>query len=291
MTTTGSGGSATTAGGAVIIVHCDPHIGPEAISNSTTAWQKLEALVAKSNDHGVVLSLLFAVPWAEHAVAEQSRVDQLVGWIGQGHQVGFHHHDATHAAQPSFANCGVAQADWDPAWSKKPWQLACKPKYDPTIGFQPVADLQEMLWKQLPKDTAADIVFGCHGTEVAMRTFEWRTSHIRFSQGNADGPTLSPVAGAKALARATCVSYGGLDMPELGSHPFVTVKPSGPSGDDVAAELNHADATSDDFAVVTFHAQEYEGTGQQQIDTLLEQVGQLGASRLATEVLEHISCP
>jgi hypothetical protein len=281
----------TTAGGAVVIVHCEPHIGPDVLREETTAWQKLQALVQKSNQHGVVLNLLFARPWAEYALAEQARVDALVDWIKSGHQIGFHHHDATHAAQPDFANCGVAEADWNPAWSPMPWAVVCGGNYDPNIGFQPLVELQERLWETLPKATSSDIVFGCHGTEAEMRNFEWQSSHIRFSQGSAANGFASSISGARALVGRGCVRYGGIDLPELGSHTFVTVQPSGTTAAEVATELNHPDATQDDFAVVTFHVDEYDQTGKKEIDALLEIVGELRAARRATEVLENVVCP
>ena len=279
--------------GVLVTVHCDPHDPPTA--SDMTHWTELQQLVAKASDNGVKLNILLSYPWLEIINVTASMQSELATWVLQGgHQIGWHHHDVTHAAQakPSYDNCGVAKEDWNNAWRRgqlQGWEQLCAPVFDPDIGFSAMLVLRDTLQSLGVADTAtAGVHVGCHGTQAEMRDLEWK-AELRFSQSSAVGDAAATVSNAGSLARLMCRNYAGQAIAEFGSNPFVTVKPSGPNAESVASDLTVQ--APDHVASVSFHPSEYTGAGKAEIDRLFEVIASnYGPNELASEVLQALNC-
>jgi hypothetical protein len=281
-------------GGVFVTVHCDPHEPPTPADN--THWLELEGVVSKADETEIKLNILLSHPWTKFINNNPSMQSTLADWVVLGgHQIGWHHHDVTHAAQaqPRYDNCAVTEEDWDANWKRgqlRGWAQLCEPVFDPDIGFSEMFTLEAALTDLgVSSSSTTGIHVGCHGTESAMRNFEWRTE-LQFSQSSANDDLAATVSHAGSLARIACRNYGGQDIPEFGSNPFVTVNSTGPDAEAVREDLGLT--ASDHFSSVSFHPSEYTGDGKAQIDSLFEVIqSDFGPNQLVSEVLSALDCP
>lgn len=81
---------------AIIVLHVDPQ------SASLPNWRKLTRLVAAADARGHRLTLLFGAPWGGLVESSMQRKLKVAQWLADGHQIGFHHHDCSHAVPDGY---------------------------------------------------------------------------------------------------------------------------------------------------------------------------------------------
>ena len=70
-----------------VVVHCDP--------NEAYNFPNLEILVDTANAYNIKLTLEFTSAWIDSILPFQSRLNKLIIWQSQGHEIGLHHHEIT----------------------------------------------------------------------------------------------------------------------------------------------------------------------------------------------------
>lgn len=304
---------ATAVDAVLISIHADPHRdgGPESRSSfpdGYTNWQRLSRLAVKAKQKQVRLTIQMSHNWIEYALGDPTRIDTVKTWINDlGHQVGFHHHDITHLAQPVFDSCGIDKKDWNvglnaPWFSQKTqdevgsWEDVCLPVFDKDIGTDLMCEFETALESGQNPVLFTDqtrINSATFGTEKDTRNYEWKAPLIYSQSSAVDEHAPMTVFHSGSLARSTCDVYGEYVVAELGSNPFSTASPgTGPNAQAVAADLQLTDWAPGDYVSVTFHPSEYEpGNVDNEINRLINVVSiNYGANEVLSEMLDTKSC-
>ena len=71
---------------AFFVVHCDP--------NEAYNFPELEAFVDSANAYQIKLTIEFTSFWVDSILPFQSRMNKIIIWQSQGHEIGMHHHEA-----------------------------------------------------------------------------------------------------------------------------------------------------------------------------------------------------
>ncbi len=80
-----------------IAVHCEPHNGlPEQEETIAAEYQVLRQMVARADEYGVKLTLMFTPQWADYVAADPGRMAELESWRREGHEIAAHHHSIHH---------------------------------------------------------------------------------------------------------------------------------------------------------------------------------------------------
>ena len=267
-------------GGVAVTIQAEPHEGP------ADHWGDLVAAIAAADRHDIDLTILMSWSWARYTLASPLRMAQAARWITEGgHQIGFHHHDIT--SNNPAGICGVDEADWVRSWTRSDWASTCEPIYEADIGYGDVAELVATLQADygVPSGPHTDANIACQGPEVDMRSFEWQDG-VLFSQGNQpDGSNDPSVAGAGTLSGTGCQSYGGGDIPEIGSS-WIYPGSSATQVADIIADLSDPTASPGDYISVTFHPEEYTGATRAVYDYLFRSIrSAAGGTLLMSEIL------
>ena len=281
LTTLALSVSSAAPGGIAVTIQGDPHEGPE------DHWQDLVAAVQEAERFGLDLTLLLSPNWAEYITDSPRRLRVVAKWVrDDGHQVGFHHHDVTSSNADDY--CGVDESDWDRSWTRSSWADTCEPIQDPTVGFDAVLALQAALQAaphSVPSGTFTDTNIACQGPEEDIRTLEWQPE-VLYSQGNqSDGSNDPSIAGAGTLSAVSCQSYGGHDVPEIGSS-WIYPGTSRTTVADILSDLADPSASEHDYVSVTFHPEEFTGSAKLGYRALFAGIrSTTGGTLLMTEIL------
>lgn len=89
---------------AFIVVHLEPADTPTDLSHAADAWPSLVQLVEAADTYSIDLTLLFTPQWGEYALQDAGRLAQVRQWEANGHELGVHHHGASHANPDGFTN-------------------------------------------------------------------------------------------------------------------------------------------------------------------------------------------
>lgn len=267
-------------GGVAVTIQADPHEGP------VDHWDDLVAAIQAADRYDIDITILMSWNWAEYVHASPARMAMVARWINVGgHQIGFHHHDIT-SNNPAYL-CGVDAADWVRTWTFSDWKTACEPYYDEAVGYDSVYDMVTALQADygVPSGLHTDPNIACQGPQYDMRTFEWQDTVI-FSQGNqSDGSNDPTVVGAGTLTGTGCQSYGGADVPEIGTR-WIYPGTSGTLVSDILSDMTDATAASSDYISVTFHPEEYTGSTRAIYNYLFREIrSTMGGTLLMTEIL------
>ena len=86
-------------------IHCDPQFAGE------DDWNALEALVAAADARQLKLTIQFNPLWATTLQASPDRLVAVANWVGNGHELGGHHHVFTHpGGWDGYSNQVIAQS-------------------------------------------------------------------------------------------------------------------------------------------------------------------------------------
>jgi hypothetical protein len=94
-------GPSPTGPKAMIAIHADPN-GPKVDRATSENWVTLVDLLIKADSFGFKLTLLMSSDWADIIQPDPVRRKVLKGWIGNGHQLGFHHHTCGHNSPDGY---------------------------------------------------------------------------------------------------------------------------------------------------------------------------------------------
>ncbi len=270
-----------TTGGIAVTIQGDPHEGP------ADHWADLVAAVQEADRFGLDLTLLLSPNWADHIADSPKRLRVAAKWVrDDGHQIGFHHHDVTSPNPDDY--CGVDEPDWDRGWTRSSWAATCEPVEDPTVGFDAVLNLQNLLQAapyNVPSSTFTDANIACQGPEEEMRTHEWQPE-LAYSQGNqSNGDNDPTVPGQGTLTGVSCQTYGGQQVAEIGSS-WIYPGTSRTSVSDILADLANTSASEQDYVSVTFHPEEFTGSARMGYRALFAGIqATSGGTLLMTEIL------
>lgn len=86
-------------------IHCDPQFAGEE------DWSALEELVAAADLRGLKLTIQLNPVWATTLHAGSNRIRDIWEWVGDGHEIGGHHHVFTHpGGWDGYSNQAIAQS-------------------------------------------------------------------------------------------------------------------------------------------------------------------------------------
>ena len=74
-------------GKSFVVVHCDP--------NEAHNFPNLEVLVDSANAYNIKLTIEFTAPWIDSILPYQARLNKIIIWQADGHEIGLHHHEIT----------------------------------------------------------------------------------------------------------------------------------------------------------------------------------------------------
>ncbi len=258
----------TTVGagpGVWINIHADPEVEP------AEELDGLDEMMGWATRYGHALTVLFSANWLEFLLDSGDARDSVAAWLRNGHRIGFHHHDVSHAgtwdgynsAPPDVCrrNLKAGRSARSCLWSVTagPVGALSAPVSPVSDAFQLMVDLKDSL---IASHGATDSQFGgglaaSHGTSEEMREYEWQPDAV-FSQGSSSVMINTP----------WCQEYGGSEenegslaprsrVPEIGGVHFGVGMAPGVSVTDVLAELQQSGAGQ--YAGVSIHAWEYQG--------------------------------
>jgi hypothetical protein len=268
-------------GGIAVTIQGDPHEGPE------DHWTDLVAAVNEADRFGLDLTLLLSPNWASYISESPIRLRIAAKWVrDDGHQIGFHHHDVTSPHPDVY--CAVDESDWLPGWRGSSWAKSCEPYLDETVGYDAVEELHALLQAapyNVPSSEFTDANIACQGPEEAMRSLEWQPQVV-FSQGNqSDGTNDASIPGQGTLSGVSCQSYGGQDVPEIGSS-WINPGTSLTTVADILSDLANSTASDHDYVSVTFHPEEFTGAAKMGYRALFAGIrATRGGTLLMTEIL------
>ncbi len=103
----GGGDGSSALAGAFLVVHLEV----ATPGHVRAAWPQLEALVALADRYRQPLVLHFSAPWLQ-VVAQDGHSAEVQGWMAAGHEVGLHHHGASHKFFDGYTNApGQVRSD------------------------------------------------------------------------------------------------------------------------------------------------------------------------------------
>lgn len=289
---------------AFIVIHADPGTANES------SWARLSDFITRADTAGHKISILMAADWGTFAMGDSTRKNTVLSWVNGGHQIGFHHHDCTHAEFDGYHDMAPGSSDPD----MQSGQQECQKKVQSGATYKgsvstAFAEVKKIADQWLFASSAAggagltrnnqnDILVAAQGGNKSLnnifRNNEWQpgivyaTGHTKDNQG-IEGTTLS---------KPSCHSYNGIDLRGEMGHTQLTV---GNFRDSVKAvsksqiEKDIGDATSGQVIGIVFHAHEYvnEGgnTDKTTIDEILDLLTSNGiAASLVTTIIDRMGC-
>ena len=97
-----------------IVIHADPHGDEVCEAGGDSQWDKLVGVMASAESHDHKITLLMSADWADCLQGDDARFDVLKGWVQSGHQIGYHHHDCSHATPDGYRADGVENCNTPP---------------------------------------------------------------------------------------------------------------------------------------------------------------------------------
>jgi hypothetical protein len=87
-----------------IAIHNEPFHGmPNKQQLLTDSYAVLKGMVAKADQYGIRLTLMFSAQWADYIMADAGRQADLAGWKAKGHEIAAHHHGIFHGGWDGYS--------------------------------------------------------------------------------------------------------------------------------------------------------------------------------------------
>lgn len=289
---------------AFIVIHADPG------TADATNWTRLTDLIARADTQDHKITILMGADWGTFTMADSARKNTVLGWINGGHQIGFHHHDCTHAEFDGYHDMNPGSSDPDmQAGSqecKKKLQGGGQYKGSVATAFLEVkAIASDFLFAStalggagLARTNQNDILVAAQGGNKSLnnifRENEWQEGVVYATGHTKDNQGIEKTT----LSKPTCHTYKGIALRgELG-HTQLNIgnfRDSPVSVSTTQIEQDIADAAADQVIGIVFHAHEYVNEGGNSDKTTVDQVLDLLTSNgitssLVTSIIDQKGC-
>ena len=89
---------------AFIAIHCEPGQFPATTDKPEEYYDDLVALVEKSDEYDIKLTLAFNPQWAQYFLANPIYLTEVRSWEANGHEIALHHHGPHHGAWNGYTD-------------------------------------------------------------------------------------------------------------------------------------------------------------------------------------------
>lgn len=300
-----AGGDSQTAsaGHAIVVIHADP--GSATVAN----WSRLAAIIATATTHGHKISILLGADWGDLIMDSSVRKTIVAKWVQNGHQLGFHHHDCTHAEpdryhdmvsgsddtnmQGAYAECTTATALEGYLGSVADAFAKVKRIGDEWL-FQSVANGGA----GLTRTTSTDLIIAAQGGLKdyggVFRDYEWQPG-VTYATGNV---TDNQGSSGSTLSKPTCHTYGSVVLSGEIGHTQMKIgnfRTSTKTVDNSQIATDIENVAPDQVVGVVFHAHEYANedgyTDKDTIDAMFQLLTDANLmAETVTTVVDALGC-